>query len=154
MSDADPGLPADLADQVARELSPGEHLVWAGQPRLDLAVRPAFLLVPFGVVFTGFSVVWMLVAGLLTLGLLAPCGLLFLAAGVAMILSPVWLRSLARRTVYALSDRRAIIWQPGWFGRVTVQSFTAPGLGQMARTERPDGAGDLVFQHYSTGVGD
>jgi hypothetical protein len=147
-------FPPELADRVAAELSPDEKLVWVGQPRLDLAVRPAYLLVPCGIVFTGMALVWVVVAFLITFGLLAPCALPFVAVGVVFIASPVWLRGLARKTVYALTSRRAIIWQPSWFGRVTVQSFTALGLGQMSRMERPDGSGDLVFQVYVTGFGE
>jgi hypothetical protein len=154
MHGADFEVPPDLADRVAGELSADERLVWLGQPRLDLAVRPAYFLVPFGVLFTGFALLWMVGAIFITFGIMAPCGLPFIAVGVALLVSPIWLRALARKTVYALSDRRAIIWQPSWFGRITVQSFTASGLGQMSRAERPDGSGDLVFQVYSTGYGE
>jgi hypothetical protein len=139
---------------VAGELSTGERLVWIGQPRLDLAVRPAWFLIPFGVLLTTIALVWTLMTLVLTFGILAPCGLPFIAVGVLFMFSPLWLRAMARRTVYALSDRRAILWQPGWFGQVSVQSFTASGLGQMSRLERPDGSGDLVFQVYTTGVGE
>jgi hypothetical protein len=153
MSEAGFDVPPEVVERVARELSPEERLVWVGQPRPDLAVRPAYFIVPFGVVFTGMALLWMVVAAFLTLGLLAPCGLPFLVIGVALILSPTWLRSLARRTAYALTDRRAIVFQPSLFGRVTVQSFTASGLGQLTRSERSDGSGDLVFQSYLTGFG-
>jgi hypothetical protein len=144
----------ELADKVAGELAAGESIVWAGQPRLDLATRPAWFLVPFGIVFTGFSLLWMAIAALMTVGLLAPCGLPFVVVGIGLMASPAWLRSLARKTVYLLTDRRAIIWRPSVFGRVSVQSFTAAGLGQMTRNERPDGAGDLVFQVSHSGFGE
>jgi len=146
MTDPYRDIPPELADRVARELAADENLVWVGQPRLDLAVRPAYLLVPIGVLFAVFAVGWIFLTVLITFGIMAPCGLPFLAVGVALILSPLWLRSFAKKTVYALSDRRTIILQPTWFGRILVQSFTAAGLGQMSRRERPDGSGDLVFQ--------
>ncbi len=146
----DSSLTPELADRIARELSRDENLIWAGQPRLDLATRPAFFLVPFGIVFTVISLIWIVVAGFLTLGLLAPCGLPFIVVGVALIASPVWLRSRARRTVYALTNQRAIIWEPGWFGASTVRNYTAAGLGRISRTERTDGSGDLVFEEITT----
>ena len=155
MSDpSSPLVAPDVLDRVAAELEDGEKLVWAGQPRVDLMVRKAYFLVPFGVVFTGFSAVWIVVALVLTAGLLAPCGLPFAAIGIGMILSPIWLRSMARKTVYLLTDRRAIVFHPRIFGRTTVQSFTAAGLGQMARSERSDGSGDLIFEEFRTGSGD
>src|SRR4051812_9548997 len=146
MRDSDSSLPPALADRVAAELAPDERLLWIGQPRLDLATRPAFFLVPFGVVFAGFALVWMMGATLLTGGLLAPCGLPFIAVGIGLIASPVWLRHRARKTLYGLTDRRAIVWEPGWFGAITVRSYTAAGLSRMSRIERSDGSGDLIFE--------
>lgn len=140
----------DLADRVARELSSDERLVWLGQPRLDIVAWPAFIMVPFGIVFTWFALSWMNDAP----GLAAAFGIPFVAAGVGLVLSPLWLRAVARRTVYAVTDRRAIIWEPRLLGGVDVQSFTASGLGQMSRTERSDGCGDLVFRVTATGFGD
>jgi len=150
MNDMDSALPPDLAARLTDELHPDERILWTGQPRLDLATRPAYFLVPFGVVFTGFSLVWILVAGTLTLGLLMPCGLPFIAVGIGLIASPAWLRSRARNTIYALTDQRALICEPGWFGRRTIRTYTASGLGRMSRTERPDGSGDLTFEEYVT----
>jgi len=147
-------ISAVLADRVAGELSPGERVVWLGQPRVDLAIRAAYFLVPIGFLMTGFALVWMLVAIFATGGLAAPCGLPFMVIGIAMLASPLRLRSMAQQTVYVLTDRRAIIWGLGWFGRVVVQSVTPAGMGQMSRVERQDGAGDLIFQIYTTGAGE
>src|SRR5687767_14036215 len=75
MLEIDSTLSPELTDRVKAELAQDERLVWVGQPRLDLATRPAFFLVPFGVVFAGFSLFWIVGAGLMTGGLMAPCGL-------------------------------------------------------------------------------
>jgi hypothetical protein len=58
--------------------------------------------------------------------------------------------SMARKTVYALTDRRAIVFEPQLFRTVQVRSYTAAGLGAMSRVERGDGSGDLVFEEYTT----
>ena len=138
-----------LMDRVTAQLDAGEKLVWTGQPRLDLATRPKYFLVPFGIVFLVFSLIWMVGAGLLTVGLMAPCALPFIAVGILLIVSPVWLRRRAENVLYALTDRRAIIWEPGWFTSHTVRSYTSGGLGRMARFERADGSGDLVFEEVT-----
>ena len=57
---------------------------------------------------------------------------------------------MARNTCYAVTNRRAIIWEPGWFGRKQVRSYTAAGLGSMMRLERKDGTGDLIFEQLTT----
>jgi hypothetical protein len=150
MRDIDSSLSPELADRVAAELAQDERLLWVGQPRLDLATRPAFFLVPFGIVFACIALVWMGGAVLLTGGLMAPCALPFIAVGIGLIASPVWLRRRARNTLYVLTDRRAIVWEPGWFGAIAVRSYTAAGLGRMSRIECSDGSGDLVFEEVLT----
>jgi hypothetical protein len=167
MSDA-PGrgelsLSPELESRLQSELQPGERLVWAGQPRPDLVSRQAWLLVPCGVVFTGFALFWMVTAG----GMAAvaggvnggfgslfgcfPCfGIPFVLVGLFMLTSPVWLRRQAHKTLYALTDRRAILFEPKWFRMATVRSYTAAGLSHLTRRERPDGSGDLVFEEFTT----
>lgn len=144
-------LPSEVRERIDAELARGERLLWAGQPRPDLCARRAYFLVPFGVIFGGFALSWMTGAGSMTGGWMAPCGLPFVAIGAFLVASPVWLRGRAKKTVYALTDRRAIIWEPaGMFGGAAVRNYTAAGLGRMSRTERGDGSGSLVFEEVVT----
>ena len=46
--------------------------------------------------------------------------------------------------MHAVTDRRAITWDAGWWGSVTVRSFRGGDLTQMRRTEFADGSGDLL----------
>jgi hypothetical protein len=145
--------------RVQSELQGNERVLWVGQPRPDLAARKSWFLVPFGCVFAGFAVFWILMAGGIGMmgggapGIFA-CfplfGLPFVAVGVWMMMSPVWLRGFARRTIYAVTDRRALLWEPGGFGGVTLRSYTPSALGRMVRTENPDGSGDLIFEEFYT----
>jgi len=49
-------------------------------------------------------------------------------------------------TLYALTDRRAIIWVPeDRRGTVAVHSFRPGQVGRVHRIERPDGSGDVIF---------
>jgi hypothetical protein len=118
-------------------------------------MRAAYFLVPFGLFFGGIAVAWMIIASSLLgaggLGSLFACfGIPFAVIGLGFVLSPVWLRRKAANTVYALTDRRAVLWEPGWFGTLTVRSYAAEGLGRMSRRERSDGAGDLIFEEFIT----
>jgi hypothetical protein len=160
---SDTPLSPELEARLQSELQPGERLVWAGQPRADLAARPAWFMVPCRVFFTGFSLFWIVGAG----GMAAlaggvnggfgslfgcfPCfGIPFVLIGLFMVASPIWLRRQAHKTLYALTDRRAIVFEPTWFRTVTVRSYTAAGLSHLSRRERPDGSGDLVFEEFTT----
>jgi hypothetical protein len=57
------------------------------------------------------------------------------------------MRRTALRTVYALTDRRAIVWRARAVRReIEVRSFQSAELGEITRVERADGTGDLVFR--------
>ena len=59
----------------------------------------------------------------------------------------------ARRTVYALTGRRAIVIEPGLLSGMTDRSYPPGALALMRCDEREDGAGDLVFENRKTWVG-
>jgi hypothetical protein len=164
-------LPPELATRVESELSQGERLVWVGQPSPSLYRLRSIPLLIVGIFFLGFSVLWLvLTAGIGLIGVGAAgqadpaaevgvgsffgcfslVGLFPLAIGILLVTSPLWMGSMARKTVYAVTDRRAIIFEPQMFRTVQVRSYTAAGLGTMSRVERGDGSGDLVFEEYTT----
>ena len=55
--------------------------------------------------------------------------------------------------VYALTDRRALISEPRWFGRSRSRSYPAQALTLMTCQERDDGSGDLIFGSGRPGRG-
>ena len=165
-------LPPELDQRVQAELSGGERLVWVGQPRPDYSRGGTIFLSLFGVFFAGIAL-FMLAVGLVVaaafsgvgaaqgqgFGGLAGCfplffclfTLPFLAIGGYMASAPLWMPARLRRIIYALTDRRAILWEPNWFGKgYTVRNYTREGLGRMVRVDRADGSGDLVFEEYYT----
>jgi hypothetical protein len=158
-------FPPDLVARVESELTPGEKLVWLGQPRPSLYARASIFLVIFGVFWLtivsgifgaifiggGMAAAWaggqQGLAGLFAL-IPACFSIPFWAVGIGMVTSPVWMRRYARRVCYAITDRRALIWEPRLFGSIQVYSFAGAGLGAMSRVERRDGSGDLIFQEF------
>jgi hypothetical protein len=158
-------LPVALDVRVRAELRDGERLLWVGQPRPRRWARQAIPVVLFGIPWTAFAVFWMAVtsASLLVFGELSNIGgvfrgfwaffacfplfgLLFVVIGLGMLSSPYWRWRQAKRTCYALTDRRVILWQAGMFGSVEVRSRGPEALGKVCRTEYADGCGDLVFE--------
>jgi hypothetical protein len=153
-------LPPELDSRVRAELRDGEQLLWVGQPRPRWFSREAVPLVLFGIPFTAFAVFWTAMAlwmgagvnarnngpGLLFQVCFPLFGLPFVVAGLGLLTSPYWQRRRALRTCYALTDRRAIVWEAGNFGSVTVRSYEPDALKAMERVEYPDGSGDLVFE--------
>src|SRR5262245_34488753 len=57
-----------------------------------------------------------------------------------------------KQVVYALTDRRAILWEPEPFGGVAVRSYGPADLTELRRVEHPGDIGDLVFEEILVDV--
>uniref|UniRef100_A0A7C4LKX9 Uncharacterized protein n=1 Tax=Schlesneria paludicola TaxID=360056 RepID=A0A7C4LKX9_9PLAN len=155
-------LPDDLDARVRAEIRAGERLVWVGQPRPGRLARGAIPIVLFGIPWTAFAVFWMAAASGALFGGFGEnngpgevggfftwfplFGLPFVLIGLGMLSSPYWFWRQAKRTCYALTDHRAILWQANPCGGVTVRSYGPEALDKIHRTEYADGCGDLVFE--------
>ena len=60
------------------------------------------------------------------------------------------MRRKAQNTVYALTDKRALILSPTWRGVISVRSIPPEHLSARTRTQNPDGSGTLVFTQLTT----
>lgn len=154
-------LERPLEDAVHQELADGEVVKWYGQPRPWALARSALPTFLFGIPFFGFAVFWESMA--LLSATASPkhatasgspdaikwffplWGVPFLLIGLGMLLSPVWLRLRAARTLYVFTNRRVIVMTGTVLGARKIRSFQPDSLGAMSRTERSDGSGDLVF---------
>jgi hypothetical protein len=144
---------------VREELKSGERLLWTAQPICNRAWYPSIPIVLFAIPWTLFSLSFVVVAFRMTrhvadsnsspTGLMpfaVPLfGLLFVLVGVWMLSTPYWMRRRAQKTVYALTDQRALILTPAWRNAVTVRSIRPEDLSARTRTQRPDGSGSIFF---------
>ncbi len=147
-------LPPELHSVVEDELEVGESVHWSAQPRpgrLVLATLPVFL---FAIPWTAFAVFWICAASgwrFPTLkgpaGLFPLFGLPFVLIGCAMLSSPLWALRKARRTLYIITDRRAILFEGGW--STTVRSYGPERLTDITRRQRADGSGDIILETQS-----
>jgi hypothetical protein len=138
------------AEQIAMsQLDGGERLLWSGTPAAGAAARRALPAVLFGIPFTAFAAFWIVMASGLTKGvpktagpwMLFPLfGIPFLLVGLGVMLGPLWVYLAARKTVYAVTEKRALIIVGG-----AVQSFTSADVGDISRFERSDGSGSVFF---------
>jgi hypothetical protein len=145
-------LPDALRALVESELRTNERVTWIEQPIPGRAARAVLPILCFAVPWTAFSVFWMAMASGIgrhstdpfQLGF-AAFGLPFVAVGIGMLSSPWWAMQMARRTLYVLTDARAIILAGGWLGSTNVRSFEPSQLRNLQREQFPDGSGSLVF---------
>ena len=68
----------------------------------------------------------------------------FLLVGLAMLSAPLWTYRSTRKTVYAITNRRALSIESG-LRSTTIRSWPPEKLQDVFRTERQDGRGDVVI---------
>jgi hypothetical protein len=148
---------------VREALAPAERMLWLGRPSPGVWSRRAL-----GISLLG--VIWCLVTLYGTLAILdfslprfkpfdwrivlALGPFLFFLFGLLILAYPFWERLRSERTVYVLTDRRAVIfdyeWTRGSFrGDVEVKSFGPEKLkGRFHRID-PKGRGDIIFEQVT-----
>ena len=146
--------------RIDRELESGEELIWAGRHNGRGIVLKSMPVVLFGIPWTAFALFWtyMAAGGISNFsnsGSGGPPGIMkwvfplwglpFILIGFAMLSTPFWGKRKARRTLYALTDRRCIVWNPGFRGAMKVTSYGPDDLVSLSRQERRDGSGDVIF---------
>ena len=161
-------LDPEIRSRVQSELDSGERLLWAAQPDPRRLARASIGIVLFGIPWTAFACFWVFMAsgglwGLFDNGMGIPSdngfryfaicfplfGLPFVLVGLGMLSAPHWVKRKAKRTAYAVTDRRVILLEGGVWNAVTVRTYMPPQLQRMTRTERPDGTGDLILEEYT-----
>ncbi|MGL6096755.1 MAG: hypothetical protein ACRC7O_13285, partial [Fimbriiglobus sp.] len=150
--DGDPAtrLPRSLLEQVFAELTQGEKLVWACQPSARVMKLKGVGAVFFGCVFAS---VGLLVAAGFSRGaggfLPVLIGIAFAGIGSLVgIAGGLFAHRQASRTIYALTNKRALIWQSAMFGSPKVESYNAYDVMGVKRQDSwwIKGAGDVIFR--------
>jgi hypothetical protein len=141
------------AEQVAAsQLDAGERLLWTGFPNPAAVALRSLPVTFFGIPFTAFACFWIWQAWSMTShGPKAPgpfvlfplFGIPFLLVGLAVLGTPLWVLLGAKTTVYAVTEKRALI-ITGSASR-GIQSFTPADMCDITRQERPDGSGSVYF---------
>ena len=100
----------DARDPWAGLLDHGDEILWQGRPDTGIALKGSTIfLVLFGLAFSGFALVWMILAASAG-GMFWAFGLIHFSAGLGLIFFAIWGDQLRRRrTWYTLTDRRAFI---------------------------------------------
>jgi hypothetical protein len=143
----------EIENVVGRELSPGERLLWTGVPRQGLLLRPSdALMVPFSLLWGGFAIFWE--TSVLAMGgpvFFAIWGVPFVLVGLYMIVGRFFVDARVRaRTVYVLTDRRAIV-VSGPFSP-TVRSVDLARIPEVSIAERVNGTGTITFGSPAIGA--
>src|SRR5262245_32573197 len=130
----------------AKSLEPGEQLLWRDKPNLEAYCKRivARRWIGFGLLAIGAALAILYFKGATNTESKMIAGALLLGGVIALYTPPMmWLR--ARRTTYAVTDRRAIMERPGLLFRNRV---SVP-FSEIRRIEtRYAPFGDLVFRDF------
>lgn len=135
-----------LADAIRSELSPGEQVLWSGEPRQGLVLRgsDAFA-IPFSLLWAGFAVFWLVSAA--RSGAPLPFvlfGVPFVLVGAYIVFGRFFVEAKQRQgTFYAVTPQRVII-ASGVFSR-RVKSPSLETSSELSLSERSDGTGTITF---------
>jgi hypothetical protein len=146
----DLSIPQPLRDKVDRELESDERIEWIGMPKrvyFTPAATAAFL---FGIPWTAFALFWIAGAAEFKIpqfnqgfDLFPLFGIPFVLIGCGMLSAPIWAYRTAGKSVYVITNRRAITFDGGW--STTIRSFPPEKLTDVYRKEKPDGSGDVII---------
>ena len=143
------------AEEIAlRQIDAGERLLWSGAPAPGAAALRAAPAILVGIPFGAFACFWIWSAYSMTAGASgAPgpwrffplFGIPFVVVGLGVMLAPLWAWIAAGKTVYALTEKRALIIVGG-----SVQTYGPADMTRISRIERPDGTGSVYFALRTT----
>lgn len=143
-------IPLRMMDRVNRELEPDESIQWIDMPIPSFFTPKAAAAFLFAIPWTAFSVFWICGAARFTIpdfthgfDFFPLFGVPFFLIGLGLLSSPFWAYRNAFKTVYVITDKRAITIVGGY--NTTIRSYPPEKLLEIYRVEKSNGTGDLVF---------
>ncbi|MDB5387120.1 MAG: hypothetical protein JWM11_2766 [Planctomycetaceae bacterium] len=146
----DPAIPATLKEILMRELDRDENLLWSAVPKPVFFNGPTTSAFLFAIPWTAFSVFWTVGAAGFKIPqfnqgeeLFPLFGIPFFLIGIGLLSAPLWAYRSSLKTVYAITDRRAITVEGGM--SYTIRSYRPEKLTEIFRREHQDGTGDIII---------
>ena len=141
-------IPADLYEAMLADRITGEHLLWGGRPDSARVLRTTSYLSWFFAPLAWGAVIFLCSFGATICGpwLVLFCVIVALG-GPILAAVPFVLVNRAKRTAYAITNRRLLTAVRQRNGEITVTAY-APRLYETPEcVELPDGSGDLFYTH-------
>jgi len=129
---------------INQELNIGERVIWADKPILGSLFLKSFAIYLFAIPWTVFSLFWMYGAGKEGIAIIL-FGTPFVLVGFFMLISPFVKKNEEKRTIYIVTNQRAIIYKYG--RKIKVKSFFPYQLMNIERHQKENGTGNIIFAH-------
>jgi hypothetical protein len=154
---------SDAKADFASLVEPGETILWTGAPRPSSVFVLALRTGLFGLIFTSFTLLWIVSVAHggknnwdhgkavepfapYNVGIALIAGMWLLPPGLWLLTWPLRAWHKAKKTRYAVTDRRVLIVEPDWIRGVSVRRFRPSELRLMRLDERDDGSGNIIFE--------
>lgn len=147
--------------RVISELAHGEQVLWSGKPDNRRWLYPEDLvLVPFSLIWGGFAIFWetsVLTAtsahkDAATRLVFSLWGMPFVLIGLYLILGRVFIRRwLRRRSLYALTDERVLLFSQSWRGSSRVKMIWLSSRPPLEKHIGRNGQGTLCVGQTAPG---
>ncbi len=137
-------IPKKFQSMVDRELEPEERVKWIGMPipRFFTGASTGSFL--FAIPWTAFAIFWLVGSWYQSKNVpFTLFGVPFVLIGFGLLSSPLFTYRRSFKTVYVITNKRAIIFNGGW--STIVRSFLPASLGEIYRRERKNGSGDVFI---------
>jgi Bacterial PH domain len=135
-----------VAEEVRRQLSSGERVLWTGQPKQGVIVRGSdALMIPFSLVWGGFAFFWeWSVINSNAPAFFVLWGIPFVLVGIYLIVGRFFVEARQReKTHYAVTNERVLI--ISGLLRPTVKSLSLRTLTDVSLSESSSGEGSITF---------
>ena len=136
----------ELQQEIARELTGGERLLWSGQPRHGLMLRASdTALIPFSILWAAFAFFWEgTVWKTNAPWIFKLWGIPFVLVGIYIVagrfVADAWMR---KRTAYGVTNQRVIIIKA--FRKRNIQSIALRSVPEISLSESGDGSGTITL---------
>lgn len=138
-------LPMHLKEIVEKELDSGERVQWFEQPKPNYFSSSSMGTFLFAIPWTAFAIFWIVGASQSSSAVFPLFGVPFVLIGIAMLSSPLWTYFKATKSVYVITNQRAIIFDGGL--SFTIRSYSPDQLQNIHRREKKNGLGDIVISY-------
>jgi hypothetical protein len=138
--------PSTVGEEIRRQLSGGERVLWSGQPKQGVILRASdALMIPFSLLWGGFAFFWeWSVINSDAPGFFVLWGIPFVLVGLYLIVGRFFVEARQReKTHYAVTNERVLI--ISGLLRPTVKSLSLRTLTDVSLSESSNGEGSITF---------
>ncbi|MES2596325.1 MAG: hypothetical protein V4662_13355 [Verrucomicrobiota bacterium] len=143
-------IPRDLQSRIDLELESGERIQWMDMPIPRYFTPYSTKAFIFAIPWTAFALFWTYAAADFEMpdlrsfeDLFCLFGVPFILIGIALFCTPFWAYHRALKTVYVITDHRAIILEGGRTAKFS--SYPPEALTCIILREHKDGTGDIII---------